>query len=375
MARKKVETNISYDDARQVYYVCMDHGADENGRRVKCYRTYPTLAQARRGLREFSAERDGLRRVSPRSITLDQWLEYWMEQVIRPNRAQTTVYGYGKIIRNHLSPALGDVPLQKLTPQHLQGYYAMLMEQKGLSANTVRRHHDLLSCALHLAVRQDMLLRSPTDRVEPPRVIPQEARFYTPEELRQLFALVEGHWLEPIVKLAGALGLRREEICGLRWSSVDFARRRVHIKEARTAAGASIVQKETKNRTSNRVLHLGDELCRLLRQERSAQVQRSLARGTAGRRTTLWRWTSWGSLTPPTPYPWPLPVSSAPTACPRSPSTVCATPLPPWPPPRARPCSTLAAPWGTPPPPPPARSTPTFWTRPTPPRWTGWPTP
>ena len=138
--------------------------ADENGRRVKCYRTYPTLAQARRGLREFSAERDGLRRVSPRSITLDQWLEYWMEQVIRPNRAQTTVYGYGKIIRNHLSPALGDVPLQKLTPQHLQGYYAMLMEQKGLSANTVRRHHDLLSCALHLAVRQDMLLRSPTDR-------------------------------------------------------------------------------------------------------------------------------------------------------------------------------------------------------------------
>ena len=202
-----------------------------------------------------------------------------MEQVIRPNRAQTTVYGYGKIIRNHLSPALGDVPLQKLTPQHLQGYYAMLMEQKGLSANTVRRHHDLLSCALHLAVRQDMLLRSPTDRVEPPRVIPQEARFYTPEELRQLFALVEGHWLEPIVKLAGALGLRREEICGLRWSSVDFARRRVHIKEARTAAGASIVQKETKNRTSNRVLHLGDELCRLLRQERSAQVQRSLARG------------------------------------------------------------------------------------------------
>ena len=279
MARKKVETNISYDDARQVYYVCMDHGADENGRRVKCYRTYPTLAQARRGLREFSAERDGLRRVSPRSITLDQWLEYWMEQVIRPNRAQTTVYGYGKIIRNHLSPALGDVPLQKLTPQHLQGYYAMLMEQKGLSANTVRRHHDLLSCALHLAVRQDMLLRSPTDRVEPPRVIPQEARFYTPEELRQLFALVEGHWLEPIVKLAGALGLRREEICGLRWSSVDFARRRVHIKEARTAAGASIVQKETKNRTSNRVLHLGDELCRLLRQERSAQVQRSRARG------------------------------------------------------------------------------------------------
>ena len=156
----------------------------------------------------------------------------------------------------------------------LAAAFAFLIWRMGLKAHA----------ALDLTVRaQDgteyAFDMEPTDRVEPPRVIPQEARFYTPEELRQLFALVEGHWLEPIVKLAGALGLRREEICGLRWSSVDFARRRVHIKVARTAAGASIVQKETKNRTSNRVLHLGDELCRLLRQERSAQVQRSLARG------------------------------------------------------------------------------------------------
>mgnify|MGYP002231060280 CR=1 FL=1 len=56
---------------------------------------------------------------------------------------------------------------------------------------------------------------------------------------------MEGHWLELIVKLAGSLGLRREEICGLRWSSVDFELRKLHIKEARTAAGAEIVQKET----------------------------------------------------------------------------------------------------------------------------------
>ena len=48
----------------------------------------------------------------------------------------------------------------------------MLMRDKGLSANTVRRHHDLLSCALHMALRQDIILRCPTERVEPPRVIP-----------------------------------------------------------------------------------------------------------------------------------------------------------------------------------------------------------
>ena len=82
-----------------------------------------------------------------------------------------------------------------------------------------------------MAVRQDILLRCPTERVEPPRVIPKEARFYSPAELKRLFGLVEGHWLELIVKLAGSLGLRREEICGLRWSSVDLELRKLHIKE------------------------------------------------------------------------------------------------------------------------------------------------
>ena len=55
-------------------------------------------------------ELDNHRQVAPRAVTLDQWLEYWMEQVILPNRAETTVYGYRKIIENHLSDALGTSP-------------------------------------------------------------------------------------------------------------------------------------------------------------------------------------------------------------------------------------------------------------------------
>ena len=281
MARKRVERNISFDDVRKVYYVSMDLGKNSEGKRVKQYRTFPNLTSARTGLREFYADRDKLLHPPKQEQTLRQWLDYWMENIIRPNRAETTVYAYQKIIDNHLSDALGSVPIQKLTPQHLQQYYSMLMRDKGLSANTVRRHHDLLSCALHMALRQDIILRCPTERVEPPRVIPHEARFYTPAELKRLFGLVEGHWLELIVKLAGSLGLRREEICGLRWSSVDFELRKLHIKEARTAAGAEIVQKETKNRSSNRILHMSDDLYRLLRRERARQAERKLALGDA----------------------------------------------------------------------------------------------
>lgn len=279
MARKKIDTNISYDDRRGCYYVYMDYGQDETGKRSRKYKTFPTLSAARRGLRDYHVERDANRHIVPKSLTLYDWLRYWMNEVIVPNRAKTTLYGYWKIIENHLDPALGDVPLQKLTPLDLQSYYTMLIRDKHLSPNTVRRHHDLLSASLHMAVRQDVIPRCPTERVEPPRVIPPEICYYTPDELKDLYALVEGTWLEVIVKLAGCLGLRREEICGLRWDSVDFTLRKIHICQARTAAGAMIVEKETKTRSSARALYMTDELYRMLKRERAKQRQNRLALG------------------------------------------------------------------------------------------------
>jgi len=287
MSRKTIEQNIAYDEARSTYYVYMDYGQDDSGRRVRKYKTYPSLILARRALRTFLNERETSRAVTPTATTLDQWLDYWMEQVIQPNRAETTVYGYRKIIENHISPALGSIPIQQLTPRHIQSYYANLLRDKNLDSNTIRRHHDLLSAALHTAVRQDILLRCPTERVEPPRVTPREARFYSPENLKRLYALSEGTPLELPIRLAGGLGLRREEICGLRWSSVDFQLRRIHICAARTAAGANIVDKETKNRSSTRVLHMGDDLFLLLRREWARQSENRLAAGDGYTETGL----------------------------------------------------------------------------------------
>lgn len=280
MARKAVERNISYDNVRGVYYVCMDAGRDERGERCRCYRTAPSLREARKLLREFESRRAQGRVVRPTTRTLRQWLEYWMEEVIVPTRAETTAYGYRKIIDNHLIPALGHIPIQRLTPQDIQCYYAMLLKVKGLSPNTIRRHHDLLSAALHTAVKQGVLPQCPTDLAEPPRCRVVEARFYTAAELRRLYELTEGTPLELPVKLAGGLGLRREELCGLRWSQVDFEHHLVHISMARTSAGAVIVEKETKNRSSTRSLHLTPELLLLLQKEKQRQnaAARSMGR-------------------------------------------------------------------------------------------------
>ena len=251
-----------------------------------------------------------------------------------------------------------------MTPQDIQKYYTMLLRKKGLSPNTIRRHHDLLSASLHMAVRQEVLPFSPTDRVEPPRQVPHEAHFYGPEELRRLCALAEGTWLELIVKLAAGLGLRREEICGLRWPSVDLQQRVVFIREARTAAGARIIQKETKTKASTRTLYLSDEIYRLLVREQQRQQEDCLRLGRDWDGEGMVVLDSRGAPAPPTLSVWLSLASSRRTDCPRSPCTACATHSPPWPPLRGPISSTSGRPWATPPPPPPAVSIPTCWTRP-----------
>ena len=276
MARKAVERNISYDSSRKLYYVCMNYGCDRTGKRIKQYSTHTTLSEARKALCNFEYSKNTYEAILPQTTTLDQWLDYWMREIIIPSRAQTTVYTYQKIIDNHVSPALGDLMVQKVRPAHIQQYYSDLLHEKDLSPNTIRRHHDVLSSAFHAAVRHEVILHSPMDRVTPPRPVNIEAHYYTPEHLKALYAAVEGHWLELVVKLAGYLGLRREEICGLRWSSVNFDQRIILIKEARTAAGAAIIEKETKNRSSVRTLYMSDPLVELLRKAQLRQAQNQL---------------------------------------------------------------------------------------------------
>lgn len=270
MARKSVERGISFDERRGCYYVLQDFGRDQTGERVRQYKTYPTLALARCARESVCAERVAHTSVFPSTLTVGEWLQRWHAQVVTPTRAETTCYTYRVAIKNHLEPAFGTIPLQQLAPYHIQQFYAKLIEQ-GYSPNTVRRYHSILSAALHGAMKQGLLHLLPTDRVEVPQMEPHQTAFYSPGELRKLYEAIKGDRLELIAHLAGSLGLRREEICGLRWDSVDFLTHRIQIRAARTAAGSHIVEKTTKNVSSTRVLYLADGLIALLKHEKKRQ--------------------------------------------------------------------------------------------------------
>ena len=252
MSRKTIMPNIAYDTQRRTYYVTMRARPRGGGAPERAVRCYPTLEEAIQALDRFNSGRIP-DQSGERSLTVGQWLSYWLEQVITPSRSASTIHGYHMIIRNHLAPALGGVPLDRLTTPQIQRYLNQKQES-GLCGNTVRKHYGLLHNALEHARRQDLLSRNPAQWVFPPSSTHPTHHFYDCDAMSRLFELVSGTSLEPVVKLAGYLGLRRSEICALKWSHVDRENRVITIAEARTAVNGRSVDKGTKNRSSVRRL-------------------------------------------------------------------------------------------------------------------------
>ena len=273
--RKRIENNISYDERNRLYYVTFNYGIDVNGKRVKKTKTYDTHIAAAQALQIFEMKKARHEIVIPTELTVGMWLERWLTEVVEPNRARSTTYGYKNMIKNHIGPALGKIVLQELTPQQIQSYY-LNMRGQGLSGNTVHKHHQLLFTALDCAVRQEVLSRNPARRVEAPAKEPPKHTFYTTEQLRMLFHAVRGVPLEPAVKLAGYLGLRRSEICGLKWENVDLENGTIAICAARTTVGGVTINKGPKTNSSVRTLGIAglSDLEEMLRSMKADQEER-----------------------------------------------------------------------------------------------------
>mgnify|MGYP004500652507 FL=1 len=253
------------------YRVCFDYGIDREGRRVRKYRTFDTKRDATRAFNEHKVKMDKGTQIMPSEYTFAQWLDYWYKDIILPQIEETTAYGYRGMIENYLKPQLGEIRLQKLTARDIQQYYTWLMDEKKLSPNTVIKHHNLLTNTLNAAERQEYITKNPMRAVSPPKKRQREAKFYTPEQLGILLDKAVGTRLELPVFICAYLGLRRGELCGLRWGDVDIEHKTITIENTRTQAGKKEIEKGTKTASSTRTLYLPDTLCDILKAAKENQ--------------------------------------------------------------------------------------------------------
>src|SRR5262245_33044425 len=165
--------------------------------------------------------------IEPNKTTLAAFLSRWLDH-IKSQVSPKSYERYAGIVNQNLIPALGAVVLSKLKAAQISDVYAKALDsgrrdgKGGLSPRTVGHMHRVLKQALSQAVRWEMLGRSPADAVDPPKIEWRPVQTY---DLPQTADVVEAFRDRPMfipVLLAALCGLRRGEICALRWKNVDL---------------------------------------------------------------------------------------------------------------------------------------------------------
>ena len=205
--------------------------------------------------------------------TMEEWLNVVMATQVRSNTLDEYKRAFAYRVKPY--PKFQNLPLQELTPRILQEYYNDLVKS-GLSPNTVHKQHTNIGKFLKYAVRLDMIKYSPADRVVlPKKVKSTAAKFYTTEQLQQLLTLFWGEPLEHVVFLTAHLGLRRSEVCGLRWENIDFKSARILIRHTAIVINGQLNYTDnTKSQSSRRVLPMSRAVMEYLERVRKGQADK-----------------------------------------------------------------------------------------------------
>ncbi|HUW79248.1 MAG TPA: site-specific integrase [Candidatus Nanopelagicaceae bacterium] len=229
--------------------------------------------------------------VPPSKETLGSWLTQWL--IIRkPALKPSTFFSYEKNIRVRIKPALGALPLQKVTAVHLDRLYSELLvsgrvdkkKGAGLSPRTVAYIATILKRALKDATRKGLIKVNPADAADAPRnrsMAPGATKAWQKDELAAFLVGSADHPLGPIWAFLASTGCRRSEALGLRWSDVDFELSRVSIVQSVQKIAGKIYFDTVKTDASKRAVSLDRDAAIMLRELRKDQLKQRLVMGSA----------------------------------------------------------------------------------------------
>jgi integrase len=229
--------------------------------------------------------------VAAHRVTLGEWVDTWLWEYKRPSVRPLTFDSYEMLVRKHLKPALGNIPLRDLQPEHVQRFYNE-KAREGCSARTIRYLHTLLYGTLAQAEKNQLIARNIASLVKPPRKERKEMQTLTLQQVTDglLPALTEDRLFAAVFLLFGT-GLRRGELLALRWRDVNLETGVLHVRQTLARVrnhGAREGEKKTrlafqepKTAYSRRTVPIPEGCLVALRQHKARQAEERLLLGSA----------------------------------------------------------------------------------------------
>jgi integrase len=214
-------------------------------------RTFTAKADAKVYLAAVEADIARGRWQDPASgrMTFADAAERWLRS--NPRKKATTYARDATVVRVHLVPALGPLPLTRITPGHIQGVVEQMVARP-LAPKTIRTNYGVLRAILSWAVDTDTLDRSPCRGICLPPLTRTDKRMASATDIEHLADAMPPDYR--VAVFLGALGLRQAEVFGLRVGAVDFLRRTLTVRATLNEVEGRMVEGSGKTTASARTI-------------------------------------------------------------------------------------------------------------------------
>ena len=217
-------------------------------------------------------------------MTLGEWLDKWINEFMVFTVREGTLSAYKSLIEHQIKPYLGSRPLSTLTTNEIQKFYNAIkkngrvhQDKNGsneLADSMVRKVHMLLHESLDTALKQRLIVNNPTNGTTIPKNNYPAKQILNDEQLDRFMEIIKSdeRWYD-FFYTELTTGLRRGEICGLRWGDFDEQNGRLKIRRSvgRIKNGVLPVGK-TKTETGMREILLPPSTVELLSKRKENAV-------------------------------------------------------------------------------------------------------
>ena len=217
-------------------------------------------------------------------MTLGEWMDKWMDEYMIFTIKENTIKGYRSQIDHQIKPFIGHKQLASLTTADIQKFYNKIKKEGRvhphpihghvLSDSMVRKIHMMLHEAMEVAVRERYIVRNPTDNTTIPKKTTTEKQVLDDSQLNRFLEAIQGepYWHD-FFYVEVMTGLRRGEICGIKWNDIDFNEGTLCIKRSvSTKEGGGVSIGETKTDAGVRTIIMPPSVATLLWKKRSDAI-------------------------------------------------------------------------------------------------------
>jgi integrase len=197
-------------------------------RRVRYVSLKGTKREAAIELARLVAQEAAGEGIDPSKTTLGEFLDRWERDWAALNVSPKTFERYNELLRRHVRPHIGATRIQRVRPAMLAELYSKLMRESALAARTVGHVHRVTRRALGHAVQWGVIRQNPADNVSPPPVQSAEVQILRSDEVQAILDKLRsrrGRLLYTIAVVMIGTGIRRGELCGLRWHDINLDHR------------------------------------------------------------------------------------------------------------------------------------------------------